>query len=573
MAVSTIQVTPQRRMQKTGPQTAAQCSARGVCSAAQLMLMLMLSVGPGCGSPTSPTTASPPSTSQTSSLAPVAEPRAVDPSDNQSPVDTAATSPPADMDGSNSLSEQVEFRPLPPRAVSPSNATVRPSNSPTTTDAASTPSAGVKPIDRLRLPDDRPELNERRLQASGIRIHRGRRLILLTDVHQDSLAALPALADRLFDALEAHFGTLAPASDGSSFQVTGCLIQEKARFRSAGLLPTTDFSFQHGRHLNYQFWMFDQQDEYYRRHLMLHEFTHCFMTCESGMQDIPPLWFIEGMAEYFATHRLSPHDSASDTVAAFGILPAGYSDFEGWGRISELRRLAATNPDSPTLGIRPLPEVMPSTVVTFNTDAQYAQSWGLCWLLQTHPTYRSAFAPLAQTRTRAAFLHAIAQVPDHVMQRLKLDWLLVRESLREGFDISHSFPTHCETPLKRLGKSPVTLKLQAAADWQQAPIQARQDERLKLTCSGRFQINDDAQPWISEPQGVSVDYVRHIPLGCTIGVFVSQDGEQISQPMPIGTGTVLTAPFDGTLWLQANDASSSRHDNAGTIHVKITSGP
>jgi hypothetical protein len=423
-----------------------------------------------------------------------------------------------------------------------------------------------------RLPDDRPEINSARLQAAGIQQYRSERLLLLSDLPAEKVSRLPELADALFNRLEQHFGTLPPATDGSKFQVTGCLIDDEARFRGAGLMPGEQFSFDHGRHRNYQFWMFDQEQDYYRRHLLLHEFTHCFMTCESGMNDIPPLWYIEGMAEYFATHRLPQNKQPPLGSTAFGILPHSYSGFDGWGRISELRRLASVPTDAGNLSIEPLPNVMPTTVNVFRSDAQYARSWCLCWLLQSHPVYQKAFAPLAGCRTRDEFLDVLATISADIKHRLAIDWLLVRESLQEGFDTDRSFPIHATAPLQPLNATAVPTAIQAAAGWQQVPVRLQRDQMVVVECSGKFQVNATLQPWISEPQGVSIEYVRHRPLGCVLAVFVSEAADRISSPQSVGVRADLTAPFDGTLWLQVNDHSHSRTDNDGEVSVVVNQG-
>ncbi len=133
-----------------------------------------------------------------------------------------------------------------------------------------------------RLSDDRPPLNEPLLQANGIHVLRSRRLVLLTDLDPEAVQNLPPLADHLFEALEAALGKLPSAIDGSEFQVTGCIMAARERFEACQLLPTAELTIKHGRHFNYRFWMFSPESEYYRRHLMLHEFVHCFMTCVGG---------------------------------------------------------------------------------------------------------------------------------------------------------------------------------------------------------------------------------------------------------------------------------------------------
>ena len=457
---------------------------------------------------------------------------------------------------------------FPPLETSPQNDS---RDTPPTQAAHADPSAtsGANLNRRQRLPDDRPSINELRLQEAGISRYESRRLVLLSDIPEDRVAEFPQMADSLFAALEKHFGKLSKAIDGSEFQVTGHLIEDEARFRAAGLMPSTTFTFEHGRHLNYQFWMFNPEDDYYRRHLLFHEFIHCFMTCESGMRDIPPLWYIEGMAEFFATHQTPRDDNQS---IEFGILPNSFDGFEGWGRISELRRSFTQASDSATdsLKLASFADVTPKTVASFNSNAQYAESWGVCWLIHSHPEYRRAFGALAQQRTRSEFLSAFDEVDEEVKHRLAVDWLLVREELREGFDTKLSFPTHA-TARTRLSDAATQISFQLSAQrgWQDTGIRVSKGESISIEATGRYQVNSAPKPWISEPQGVSIEYFRDRPLGQIIAVFVDTEGKAISRTFTVGRTATLTAPIDGVIWLQINDRCDSRHNNDGAANLTI----
>lgn len=425
---------------------------------------------------------------------------------------------------------------------------------------------------RLRLADDRPSVNERRLEINGIRSLESRRLRLLTDLPLEQVSALPELADQLFAALEGHFGKLPPAIDGSEFQVTGHLIGDEKKFHAAGLMPSTAFTFEHGRHLNYQFWMYNPPQTYYRRHLLLHEFTHCFMTCESGMQDIPPLWYIEGMAEYFATHRL-PSDSRNSQVTKFGVLPDAETGFEGWGRVAELRRSIPQKfgESSEQLTIPALREVMPSSVTSFGRNMQYAQSWALCWLIQSHAKHRTSFRPLAKLRTRTEFLGQLQRIRDEIDERLSADWMLTVESLRLGFDTERSFPVHAEKTWTTRGAPtrPKSFELLAAHDWQDTGLRLAEGHAVEVACTGRYQVNDSPEPWISEPQGISIEYYRGRPLGQVSGILVGAAGESVSARFSIGRKKVVRADRSCSLWLQINDSPASRRNNAGAAQITI----
>lgn len=427
------------------------------------------------------------------------------------------------------------------------------------------PIAAVQPI-ALRIPDNRPELNEARLQAAGIRMLQSKRLILLTDLPEESVARFPRIADQLFDHLESHFGPLPPSPDGSEFQVTGCIIGDVARFQTTGLMPEPEFGFTYGRHRDYQFWMFDQASDYYRRHLMLHEFTHCFMTCETTMLDIPPRWYIEGMAEFFATHSV-----AADGSSQFGILPPQAEGFEGWGRVAELSRLferfhkPTATPE--VFAVEPLAEVI-RDVVWSEKESDYAKWWAISWLLHSNPAYGPVMDTLKPLRRRDEFMAAEASIRQQLGKRLDIDWLLFAETLEPGFDVDRSFPVH-RPDAEVLESPPETVELRADRDWQQSGFRLAAGESVVVKCEGRFSVNEPAEQWESEPQGISVEYVRGFPIGCVVATLVAADGQSLTHRLKIGREAKITATQDAELWMQVNDSSDSRQNNSGSVKVSF----
>jgi hypothetical protein len=82
-------------------------------------------------------------------------------------------------------------------------------------------------------------------------------------------------------------------------------------------------------------------------------------------------------------------------------------------------------------------------------------------------------------------------------------------------------------------------------------------------------VHDKPRPWISEPQGITIDYVYGRPLGETTAILVAPDGSFCSGRIPIGREASLTAPVDSELWLQINDSANSRSDNSDSASVEI----
>lgn len=419
--------------------------------------------------------------------------------------------------------------------------------------------------DEFRLPDDRPLLDRNRLKSCGLQILESKHLILVTDAPQAEVKDLPRLADALFKELERQLGPLKPDLNGKDFQITGYVMGAKERFEEAGVLPPESIVIRHGRHIGYQFWMNNQTSPYYRRHLLLHEFIHCFMMCEHGMADIPPLWYSEGIAEYYATHDLS-----EDVVSTrFGILPATLDGFEGWGRITEIRRNMKELTDNPAAwqSLMSLENVRHPKDPDFLSDLQYAEAWALVWLTRNHPELKPHFSSMSRTRSRGEFRDVENSVPAEVWQRTAVLWPLFLASLTEGFEVAHSFP-----PLNVSTSKPSTsgkFELQSGKEWQATGVTIRRGTTVRLNCSGRYAVHDQPRPWISEPQGITIDYANGRPLGEITAMLVAPDGSVCSGRIPIGREKSLTAPVDAELWLQINDFANSRSDNSGVASVEI----
>ena len=424
----------------------------------------------------------------------------------------------------------------------------------------------------FRLPDDRPALDRARLQASGLNVVESKRLVLVTDLPLDVVKQLPPLADALFEELEQQLGPLLPSRDGRDFQVTGYLMDARERFEQAGVLPSEDYPIRHGRHLGYRFWMYNQTADYYRRHLMLHEFVHCFLMCEFGMQDIPPLWYTEGIAEYFATHQLE----ADPAKSQFGVLPATVKGFEGWHRISEIQRQFSLEPSvtGELADILPLQTVLHPPDTTFQGDSQYAHAWAIVWLIHHHPELKTRFAAVAAARTRRQFEDAIAKIPAATWAQLDQIWPLYLDGLAEADVSAVRFAVLQNGVATDRGAAttvlPLEFNLEADKQWVSAGLELQQNREYVFECSGRYVVEKTTQPWWSEPDGITIDYVRGRPLGEVIAVIVSPDGASTTRHIPIGKARTLKSPINGKLWLQINDDWAHRKNNEGSVKVRVS---
>ncbi|MFM8634915.1 MAG: hypothetical protein ACKOEX_08920, partial [Planctomycetia bacterium] len=156
-------------------------------------------------------------------------------------------------------------------------------------------------------------------------------------------------------------------------------------FRAAGLLPDTLPKFTNGFCDRNRFWLMDQSNPDYRRHLLLHEGVHAFTITLRNL-DAPP-WYAEGIAEMLATHRLEPDADGTQRLVVTPI-PRAAADVEQLGRIEAIRRLR-------TAGRAPsLDEIFAMRAAPHGDLGVYASSWAAVALLSHHPRHADTFAAM-----------------------------------------------------------------------------------------------------------------------------------------------------------------------------------
>ncbi len=418
-------------------------------------------------------------------------------------------------------------------------------------------------IVRHRTPQPDPQINPTRLAAAGIHVLESERLILLTDRDPESVREIPSLADALYDVLEQQCGKLRPAPSGASFRAVGCLMADTERFQDAGLVPNTVLDMRHGEQTGYRFWARDQKTAYYRRHLVLHEFVHAYMTIDTAQDDVPSRWFMEGAAEFFATHF------ASADPPEFGVIPTSFEGFEDWGRISAIRRRRNDRPTE-EIGFQGFPSL--DDVFNENTgqggeDGKYSWWWALSWMLSEHPEYSASWNKLCHCRGAVEFQQEMSELMDTQGTRLRTDWLLFVESLSESFDHERSFPIH--RPVATAGRTEISLL--ADRGWQDTGRELMPGELVSLSCSGQCVLNETTGPWIAEPNGITLEYNQGCPIGEVVAVLVTGSGNAVSRRIKIGLSGHITATQPSRLWLQINDDAGQRSNNSGAYVVSIQS--
>ena len=419
------------------------------------------------------------------------------------------------------------------------------------------PSPVPQPI--FRKSDVRPRHDDAKLAKQDIRVYESKRLKLYTDIDPKLAAKLPPLIDAAYAAWEAYFGKLPPNRERTDFQVTGYLMSDKGRFRDAGLIPGNLRPFVNGRHRGAEFWMNDQKYDYYRRHLVIHESTHCFMEAIAGERYYEglPAWYWEGMAELFGTHQIDEQGKVH-----FRVMPDDRDKFAGLGRVTLVREAVDAGKRKSIGGVAQL------RGGDFIGNDAYAWSWALCKFLDTHPAYQKRFHEFGSLLTGSRFKRAWKKLGTDLQKPLVAEWTLFTNDLQYGYDIQRAAIEF--RPGKPLVDEASSNKANIRADrgWQSAALQVEKGTKYVITASGQFTLAQQPKPWISEAGGISFDYFDGRPLGLLLAA-IHPDGQVMLPEFAVGRQHEFVASASGTLYFRLNDSWSRLADNTGQVTVQV----
>jgi hypothetical protein len=399
-------------------------------------------------------------------------------------------------------------------------------------------------------------------RRAGFRVLESDHLVLVTDrpVREgDGVEQLPAIFDQAFASWCRHYDispeTLAP------WRAFGCLVVDRERFHAAGLLPSHVPEFVNGFCDRNRFWMMDQSNPAYRRHLLLHEGVHAFtLTVRSSNA---PAWYSEGIAEYLATHRL---EAAADSIRYVPTpMPDRASDVEQLGRIERLRELWSAG-RSPGFG-----DVLETSADRHQDISAYASSWAIVAFLAGHPASARAFAALERGPLDATLNDRLAAMPAYDPARAARDFDAFIDDLDYGYDFARSAIDW--SPGRTLGPS-ARIEVEADRGWQNSGLALEGGRSYDLEATGRCLLGTVGDARIeSEADGISLDWYRGRPLGRLLLAQWVEKPAAGGRPrfLIVGGGAKarITAPGDGPLYCKVNDRPGSLADNAAALAVDI----
>lgn len=417
-----------------------------------------------------------------------------------------------------------------------------------------------------RRNDDRPIHDDAKLASFGIRKYTSQRLIIYTDSNADDIRNIPAVVDQAYKSLVNYFGPAVPSRDGSDFQMTGYIIQDRLLFSKLGLVPEAFAGFVHGKHDGYRFWMKDQEADYYRRHLAIHEATHCFMTIVRNRQ---PVWYLEGMAEFFAVHR-----QGTDGEIEFGVAPKFVGEFPGFGRIQTIRAAFADG------RAKSIAEIIALRANDFAKSKEpYAWAWALCQFLDSHPRYQKAFRSLRNKTEYNDFLETFDSKFGQFASELQFEWELICTEIAPGYDFARNAVDFNikESKMLNAGDS-ATFEIDARQGWQSTGLIVDGQADYGISVSGTIVLGSKPVPWESTAAGISIRFANGKPIGQLQAILyrapeVDAGRSMVPPPVSIGEGGRYRFKNTGMLLLRINDEGSSRSDNGSHYSVQVVKLP
>ena len=402
-------------------------------------------------------------------------------------------------------------------------------------------------------------VDDSRLNQLGIRKLAVKNLAIYTDLPLDrEVQSLAQVFDQAIGQWCDYFGVAQARAE--RWRVTGYVMKSKEPFKAAGLLSDQLPSAYHGYSIDREFWLFEQPSSYYRRHLLLHEATHSFMNTFLG--SCGPSWYMEGIAELLATHRLA------DGKLTLGHFPESREEVPHWGRIKPLKEAAN---QGKVLTIEQVLELQPGGDAT---TVGYAWAWALAAFLDGHPRYRDRFRQLGKHVIDEEFNERLRAMYAGDWNDLALEWRLFLNDLDYGYDLQRAaikfagLPTTPETGVSR------ELTIDAGRGWQAAGFHVEAGVAYQLWARGDYQIDSGPPAWASDPNGVSIHYYQGHPIGQLLaGVRPDEPNAAQDQsflhPVVVGRGTKMRSSRSGDLYLKINESPAKLFDNCGALTVEI----
>lgn len=396
-------------------------------------------------------------------------------------------------------------------------------------------------------------------RRAGLRVLDGERLLLVTDRpprDDDGVADLPAIFAEAVSGWSRHFAVDDDVTRG--WRACGFLMSDREAFRAAGLLPVDGSipDFANGYCDRNRFWLDDQTNPAYRRHLLLHEGVHAFTF--SFRRLAAPTWYMEGIAELLATHRLEEGRFVATPI------PLRAADVEQLGRIESLRALRETG------DIPGLTDVFATPPSPRHEISRYATIWAATALLSLHPAHAAVFRALEAGPLDARLDERLAALDGWDAPRAARDFDAFTDEIDYGFDFGRSAIDWSDgQPLAR------RVRVAVAADrgWQSTGVACRRGEAVEFAAVGRAGVGRAGETALeSTADGISLCWYRGRPVGrLLLAQWGAPDGRDRPRFRVLGEGSrgIVVAPDDGVLQAKINAPPGALCDHDGALELHL----
>lgn len=179
---------------------------------------------------------------------------------------------------------------------------------------------------------------------------------------------------------------------------------------------------------------------------------------------------------------------------------------------------------------------------------------------------------VTQVKLTGGFSERLIGELGDVWPKLAENWQVFVVNAEYGYDWSRNEVEYREAV--PLSGDVATAEIRADRGWQSTGIRLEAGMNYELTASGQYQIKNDGEPWMCEPNGVTIHYWKKRPLGMLVGAIRSDQwaGQTITPlaaPEGIGMKTTIQPTAPVTLFLKVNENPGHLADNEGTIQVEI----
>ena len=283
------------------------------------------------------------------------------------------------------------------------------------------------------------------------------------------------------------------------WKMRGCIMDRRERFEAVGLLPDDLPDFSNGYARGNELWLYEQQSDYYRRHLLLHEGTHAFM--QVHLRGMGPPWYSEGIAELMGTHRWANGE------LLLRYFPQSRDEVPYWGRIKIVRDEFQAGD---TMSIE---QISKYSATAHLENAPYGWCWAIAAFLDGHPQFGERFRRLPRRvdDTPNEFSRLFRTLYRTDRRRLNEQWQLFVANLDYGYDLQREAVVY--EPTHPTDGTTAAVEILADRGWQSTGLAVSPGTTYVLQATGRYQVAHEPKIWWCEPGGVTLRYHDGYPLG------------------------------------------------------------